>query len=146
MTPGRARDLLMQIQRLRPGSGEIIMPTWVVNELRQAGLTRATGPLKQGLELDTAALARLAGLNTFSDDNADVAMDGVIGHNADGAMVCGTRVQKIGTEPGDTHPDGTLATVLGSAGAEDKIGYFVEWDDVPGLPVFIAGNRIKEAP
>jgi hypothetical protein len=64
---------------------------------------------------------------------------------APGAIPNGTRVQKCNTEPRDDHQDGALATVLGSVGPVNGMyGYFVEWDDWPGIPVFIRGNRILE--
>lgn len=66
-----------------------------------------------------------------------------------GAIPNGTRVMKVGSLPGDTHTDGALATVRSShgpiklAGHPRLFGYFVEWDDFKGLPVFIVGNRIQ---
>jgi hypothetical protein len=50
-----------------------------------------------------------------------------------GAYPNGTRVIKVKTEPGDAHPVGARATVLGSMGQAtmDEIGYFVEWDAQP---------------
>lgn len=75
----------------------------------------------------------------------------------------GTRIRKVGTEPGDTHQDGALGTIVGALGpstasqraesiiALDKNGvdgdieyiYWVEWDDMPGIPVAITDNRIE---
>jgi hypothetical protein len=59
-------------------------------------------------------------------------------------------VEKINSKPDDTHRDGARATVLSRwpeepSAATDKIGfgYFVEWDDIPGLSVFIAAHRIR---
>ncbi len=66
----------------------------------------------------------------------------------------GTRVEKCGSVPGqDAHRDGDGARVVGVLGqtSDDAPnpelrgvwGYFVEWDDLPGVPVFVGGNRIK---
>ena len=64
---------------------------------------------------------------------------------APGALRNGTRVQKVNTVAGDTHYDGALATVRGSIGpALGTFGYWVVWDDMPGLPVFIAGERLED--
>lgn len=61
----------------------------------------------------------------------------------------GTRVEKINSEPDDTHQDGAPATVLRRF-PEDPVndmgrefGYFVHWDDLPDLQVFIAAHRIR---
>ena len=70
--------------------------------------------------------------------------------HAEGALPNGTRVEKTLSKPGDTHVDGAKATVLGSLGPipwEDMprvYGYFVEWDDYPGIPAFVAGHRLRE--
>lgn len=62
---------------------------------------------------------------------------------AAGAWPNGTRVRKVGTSPGDAHHDGALAVVRGSMGpALGTYGYFVEWDDLPSVPVFVAGTRL----
>jgi hypothetical protein len=60
----------------------------------------------------------------------------------------GTRVRKTQSKPEDTHQDGALATVvqrLGPAPETQVVGYFVHWDDFPGIPVFIAGHRVEKA-
>ena len=69
---------------------------------------------------------------------------------APGAWLNGTRVAKCQSAPGDAHQDGALATVLGSMGPADvddghgpSYAYFVEWDDHPGVPVGIAGWRLR---
>ena len=68
---------------------------------------------------------------------------------APGALRNGTIVEKINSEPRDTHRDGARAMIVGSVGPVDdlrlpaKYGYFVVWDDMPGVPVFIAGHRIR---
>lgn len=75
----------------------------------------------------------------------------------------GTRVKKVRSDPGDTHQDGALGTIVGALGplsasqrAEmiielaNKVPepdieyiYWVEWDDIPGIPVAIADSRIE---
>jgi hypothetical protein len=67
---------------------------------------------------------------------------------AEGAIPNGTRVRKINVEPRDAHPEGAEAVVVGSIGpapwkGKMTYGYFVEWDDTPGIPVFITGTRIE---
>jgi hypothetical protein len=53
-------------------------------------------------------------------------------------------VQKTRTSAGDTHQDGAYATVLGSIGPYlGTFGYWVEWYDRPGAPVFIHGDRLR---
>jgi hypothetical protein len=64
-----------------------------------------------------------------------------------GAWKNGTRVIKVRSGEGDTHVDGAPATIIGSAGPVEAEGirtyvYFVEWDDAPGIPVGIRGDRI----
>jgi hypothetical protein len=61
-----------------------------------------------------------------------------------------TRVRKVNSAEGDAHQDGALARIRGTVGqmpldAETLPGvwgYMVEWDDIPGIPVFIAGTRL----
>lgn len=64
------------------------------------------------------------------------------------AIPNGSRVRKAITEPGDAHEAGALATVLSSVGGpvdgQDRILYFVEWDDTPGIPCAIADYRIED--
>ncbi len=75
----------------------------------------------------------------------------------------GTRVKKGHSKPGDTHQDGALGTIVGAWGpatasqraetiidlAKNGINgdieyiYWVEWDDMPGIPVAITDNRIE---
>jgi hypothetical protein len=66
---------------------------------------------------------------------------------APGAWPNGTKVRKANSEPGDGHRDGALAVVRGSVGPDPRwgyFGYFVEWDDLPGVPVFIASPRLEK--
>ncbi len=75
----------------------------------------------------------------------------------------GTRVRKVRSEPRDTHQDGALGTIVGAWGplpaidraelipelakkgiTEDVVClYWVEWDDIPGVPVAIADYRLE---
>lgn len=65
---------------------------------------------------------------------------------AAGAMLNGSRVRKVASEPRDAHQNGALATVLGSMHAPGiGFGYFVAWDDDPLFAVFVAGHRCEEA-
>lgn len=65
---------------------------------------------------------------------------------APGAIPNGTRVVKVRTEPTDTHPIGSLATILGSIAAKGEVFYFVEWDAHPRIAVGIRSFKIKPAP
>jgi hypothetical protein len=64
---------------------------------------------------------------------------------AKGAWPNGTRCRKVKSAKGDTHNDGALCTVLGSVRDGSLLGYFVEWDDFPGLPVGIMADRLEKA-
>ncbi|KKK52604.1 hypothetical protein LCGC14_3103240 [marine sediment metagenome] len=68
----------------------------------------------------------------------------VITDQAAGALPNGTLVEKVATEEGDTHVDGDRAKVLGSAVGEGNLVYFVEWLDLPGIPVGVGSQRIRE--
>lgn len=62
-----------------------------------------------------------------------------------GALANGTRVRKRVEERGDAHKIGDLATVLGSIGHPDVgVGYFVEWDDLPRMAVFLQEHKVEE--
>jgi len=89
-------------------------------------------------------------------------MEIVVGQD-EGRWPKGTRVRKINTKPGDSHQDGALGTIVGAWGPStasqraefiielSKQGidgdveyiYWVEWDDIPGIPVAITDNRIE---
>jgi hypothetical protein len=74
---------------------------------------------------------------------------GLTTEEAPGAIPNGTRVQKIAGDPTDAHVIGDLATVIGSMGPAELdgvsvYGYFVHWDDMPEVPVFVAGIKIAE--
>jgi len=75
----------------------------------------------------------------------------------------GTRVRKVGSQPGDSHQDGALGAIVGALGpttaslraeliidlakrginGDVEYIYWVEWDDTPGIPVAITDNRIE---
>ena len=75
----------------------------------------------------------------------------------------GTRVRKVNTKSGDTHQDGAQGTIVGALGpaspsqraelilelatkglnGDIEYIYWVEWDDMPGIPVAIADCRIE---
>lgn len=64
-----------------------------------------------------------------------------------GAWRNGTRVVKQNSEPGDSTPDGTMGTVLGSMRHPDPtwkgaLAYFVEWDDKPRVAVGCMGYKV----
>lgn len=67
-------------------------------------------------------------------------------NQAPGAYRNGTRVVKIATDVGDTHPLGATATVLGSL-YHPKVGfgYFVEWDSHRRSAVFVVPWKIRPA-
>jgi hypothetical protein len=52
----------------------------------------------------------------------------------------GTVVEKINSESRDGHRNGARGKVLSAFGA----GYFVEWADAPGVPVFVLAAKIRE--
>lgn len=62
---------------------------------------------------------------------------------APGAWPNGSRVVKCNAAADDGHPNGAQGTVTGSMGPAEMggrqvYGYFVSWDDMPGVPVFVA--------
>ena len=71
-------------------------------------------------------------------------------NQAEGALLNGTRVEKVNSEPEDAHRDGAAGIIVGSVPVEDRgfpdqHVYFVAWDDAPaaGIPVGIRGGRVK---
>jgi hypothetical protein len=65
-----------------------------------------------------------------------------------GALPSGTRVRKTRFDPGDSTPEGSLGTILGSTGHPDMIEkfgpfYFIEWDDKPRVAVGMAGIKLE---
>lgn len=70
-----------------------------------------------------------------------------LGRPARSGLPVGTRVEKVNTEPGDAHQDGDTGTVVGSIeDPQEGVHYSVEWDDLPGMPVAIAGHRVRAIP
>jgi len=64
---------------------------------------------------------------------------------AEGAIPNGRRIVKVRGDPGDANSVGTYGRVLASHRAGDKLGYFIEWDTFPGMPVFVADWKIDRA-
>jgi len=82
---------------------------------------------------------------------------------SEGRWPKGTRVRKVNSKPGDTHQDGAQGTIVGALGptsvaqraellidlAKNGVDgdveyiYWVEWDNIPGVPVAITDNRIE---
>jgi hypothetical protein len=85
-------------------------------------------------------------------DSQGFTFEDLKGRQAPGAIPNGASVVKIGSKPPDMHQDGAPAIVLCSVGPipyrgdPKTYGYFVEWADLPGVPVFIEGSRIRELP
>lgn len=76
------------------------------------------------------------------------------GH-APGAIATGVEIEKCNTEPGDSFPDGESGVVIASMSVPRResvepfldppeFGYYVVFHSLPGVPVFIAGHRIRE--
>lgn len=77
---------------------------------------------------------------------------------AEGAILNGNKVEKVNAEELDTHPNGTIGTVIGSFAIPPealveappilknvKFGYFVTWDNSSiKQPVFCVDFKIKE--
>ena len=72
---------------------------------------------------------------------------------APGAMPNGTRVTATGVyKDGDGHRPGDLGTIVVSLGPAKILGcddelhytYFVEWDDTPDVPVYLADVRLRD--
>jgi hypothetical protein len=102
-----------------PGPAEPLVPAAVVRDLKAAGVVVGGG---------------------YQTD-----------HSADGAIPNGTRVRKCLMEEGDANPVGTLGTVEGSMGPVphplhgNMYGYFVRWDTMPYIQVFVAGKKVERA-
>ncbi len=62
---------------------------------------------------------------------------------APGAIPNGTVIEKVNSAPGDGHLDGSLGRVIGSEAVAVGYAYFIEWNDVPGVPVGVLGQRIR---
>lgn len=69
--------------------------------------------------------------------------------SAPGAIPNGTQIRKRIHEEKDAHEVGARGIVRSSLGpvpfkGKDEFGYFVEWEDLPGVPVFVVGCKIEE--
>ena len=60
---------------------------------------------------------------------------------APGAIPKGTAIVKAVV--GDPVPAGTKGTVCGSISAAGAYAYFIEWETMKGVPVFVEGYKIK---
>ena len=65
-----------------------------------------------------------------------------------GAIANGSRIRKVFSPEGDTHPVGSLGTVIGSIGVKGPgvlpmVGYFIEWDAAPRFAVFVQDIKIE---
>jgi len=71
----------------------------------------------------------------------------------------GTRVEKTNSEPGDAHRNGEMGTVRSVLGPTPRdiptprgvipkgtYGYFVEWDNLRGIPIATVGLKVKAVP
>lgn len=65
-----------------------------------------------------------------------------IDRDAPGAIPRGTAIVKVFSEAADANPVGTKGKVFGSIRVDDRLGYFIEWETAPGLPVFVADFKI----
>jgi hypothetical protein len=60
------------------------------------------------------------------------------------ALPAGTLIEKIESKPEDLHRDGARGRVVAPmVRAGFSVGYYVEWDDMPGVPCYIAPFRIR---
>lgn len=68
----------------------------------------------------------------------------VVSH-VEGAYANDSRITKVVQEDEDAHPVGAMATVIGSVGPIEsgEFGYFVRWDDMPDVAVFVRGRKIR---
>ena len=64
------------------------------------------------------------------------------GTQVPGALINGTLVIKINSLLGDSHQDGDRGKVVGSELIAGAVWYFVEWNDLPGMPVAITRERL----
>ena len=74
---------------------------------------------------------------------------------APGAIPNGRVVVKVANEKGDAHKIGDRGRIVGSIATpsalfkllpDTPISYFIEWDDLPGVPVFVLGWKNAEPP
>lgn len=62
---------------------------------------------------------------------------------APGAYPNGQRIVKVRSEPGDSQPNGTPGTVLGSVAREGVIAYFIEWDTARREAVLVLASKTE---
>lgn len=60
-----------------------------------------------------------------------------------GAYPNGTRIEKIRAEANDTLRNGATGTVIGSLRGNGILGYFIEWDNMPRMAVFVGSHRVR---
>lgn len=89
----------------------------------------------------------------------NVVVGGFLPGEAPGAIPNGRRIVKVASAPDDANPNGTGGKVVASHAfpadaaaklarerneAPERFVYFVEWDTLPGVPVFVRGSKITE--
>lgn len=63
--------------------------------------------------------------------------------DAEGALPRGMRIVKVAGGEGDGHETGARGKILASVSEPGLgIGYFVEWDDMPGARCFVVAGKI----
>lgn len=93
-------------------------------------------------------IGELAGLNELLEQMLKVDMTTRRAVPA-GTFPPGSRVRKNRVRPGDIHQVGALARTLSFPlgpvvrDGREIFGYFVQWDDLPGLAVFVAGDVLE---
>lgn len=63
-----------------------------------------------------------------------------------GSIPAGTRIVKATYTQGDSFPMGTGGKVLAvmPIQVENEFAYFIEWDPMPGIPVFTRGSKVAK--
>jgi len=90
------------------------------------------------IEASAKALAKATGIKQYPGYGGMFTR-----RQATGAITNGTRIVKVKTEDGDTHPVGSEGAVLGSIGSRSLgIMYFVEWDAAPSVAVAVIAWKI----
>ncbi len=85
------------------------------------------------------------------DEAAEKLKQKILGKQAPGAIPTGARVRKVRSDPNDRTPNGTPGTVLGSVAGDlivcgllVRFGYFIDWDNCKGQPVFTIDRKVEE--
>jgi hypothetical protein len=76
----------------------------------------------------------------------DLGFEEVFDKGAESPLPVGALVEKINSKPGDDyHADGARGRILSviPKPTDQGWGYFVEWEDLRGVPVMITGSRIR---